>query len=56
MEMIIYLNGYPMGEAINGCELIGEAWVKAQELAETLNLSCALISAETGEVMVWWEP
>lgn len=56
MEMIIYVNGYPMGGAISGCEYIGEAWVKAQELAEMLDVSCALVSAETGEVIAWWEP
>ena len=55
MEMVIYLNGYPMGGAISGCEFIGEAWVKAQELADMLEVSCALVSAETGEVIALWE-
>ena len=56
MEMRIYINGFPMGDAVSGCEFIGEAWVKAQELAEMLGVSCALVSAETGEVIAWWEP
>ena len=56
MEMMIYVNGKQISEAISGCEYIGEAWVKAQELAEMLDVSCALVSAETGEVIVWWEP
>lgn len=56
MEMVIYLNGYPMGEAISGCEFIGEAWVNTQELADMLEVSCALVSAETGEVIALWEP
>ena len=56
MEMVIYLNGYPMGGAISGCEFVGEALVKAQELAEMLEVSCALVSAETGEVIALWEP
>ena len=56
MEMMIYVNGKQIGGAISGCEFIGEAWVKAQELAEILDVSCALVSAETGEVIAWWEP
>ena len=56
MEMIIYVDGKQIGEAICGCEYIGEAWVKAQELAEMLDVSCALVDADTGEVLVWWEP
>lgn len=56
MEMRIYLNGYPMGDVLSGCDFIGDAWVRAQELAEMLNMSCALVSAETGEVIAWWEP
>ena len=56
MEMMIYVDGKQIGEIISGCEFIGEAWVKAQELAEMLDVSCALVNAETGEVIVWWEP
>lgn len=56
MEMFIYVNGKQIGDAISGCEYIGDAWVKAQELAEALDVSCALVSAETGEVIAWWEP
>ena len=56
MEMIIYVDGKQVGGIISGCEFIGEAWVKAQGLAEMLGVSCALVSAETGEVIVWWEP
>lgn len=56
MEMKIYVNGYPMGGAISGCEFIGDAWVKAQRLAEMLDVSCALVNAETGEVEILWEP
>ena len=56
MEMMIYVDGKQIGSIINGCEYIGEAWVKAQELAEMLDVSCALVSAETGEVIAWWEP
>ena len=56
MEMMIYVDGKQIGEIISGCEYIGEAWVKAQELAEMLDVSCALVSAETGEVIAWWEP
>ena len=56
MKMMIYVDGKQIGDAILGCECIGEAWVQAQKLAEMLNVSCALVSAETGEVLVWWEP
>lgn len=56
MKFHIYVNGHCMGNAISGCEFVGEAWVKAQELAEMLGSSCALVSAETGEVIAWWEP
>ena len=56
MEMMIYVNGKQIGEAISGCEYIGEAWVRAQALAEILDVSCALVSAETGEVIACWEP
>ena len=56
MRMLIYVNGHQIGNAIAGCEYIGEAWVKAQELAEMLDVSCALVNAETGEVIAWWEP
>ena len=56
MAMLIYVNGKQIGNAISGCEFIGEAWVKAQELAEMLEVSCALVNAETGEVIAWWEP
>ena len=56
MRMLIYVNGKQIGNAISGCEYIGEAWVKAQELAEMLDVSCALVSAETGEVIALWEP
>ena len=56
MAMLIYVNGKQIGGAISGCEYIGEAWVKAQELAEMLDVSCALVSAETGEVIALWEP
>ena len=57
MKFDIYVNGYCINKtAISGCEFVGDAWVKAQELAEMLNTSCALVSAETGEVVAWWEP
>ena len=56
MEMLIYVDRKQIGGAISGCEFIGEAWVKAQELAETLGVSCGLVCAETGEVIAWWEP
>lgn len=56
MGMWIYLNGRQTSEIISGCEFIGEAWVQAQRLAELLNVSCALVSAETGEVIAYWEP
>lgn len=56
MAMLIYVDGKQIGTLISGCEFIGEAWVKAQELAEILDVSCALVNAETGEVIVWWEP
>lgn len=55
MTMHIYINGKYIGEA-SGCEAVGEAWVQAQRLAEMLDASCALVSVETGEVLVWWEP
>ena len=55
MTMLIYLNGECVG-MVSGCEATGEAWVQAQRLAETLGVSCALVSAETGEVLVLWEP
>ena len=56
MAMLIYVNGLQIGNAICGGEYIGEAWVKAQELAEMLDVSCAFGSAETGEVIALWEP
>lgn len=56
MKMLIYVNGKQIGGAISGCEYIGDAWVKAQELAEILNVSCALVDADTGEVIALWEP
>ena len=56
MQVMIYVNGKQISDVISGCEYIGEAWVKAQELAEMLDVSCALVSAETGEVIAWWEP
>ena len=56
MEMMIYVNGKQIGGIISGCEFIGEAWVKAQELAKMLDVSCALVNAETGEVIAYWEP
>ena len=56
MEMMIHVNGKQIGGIISGCEFIGNAWVKAQDLAETLNVSCARVSAKTGEVIALWEP
>ena len=56
MEMLIYVNGYRISNVVSGCDFIGDAWVQAQQLAEMLNVSCALVSAETGEVIAWWEP
>ena len=56
MRMLIYVNDHQIGNAIAGCEYIGEAWVKAQELAEMLEVSCSLVNADTGEVIAWWEP
>lgn len=56
MTMLIYVDGKRIGGAISGCEYIGEAWVKAQELAEMLGVSCSLVNAKTGEVIAWWEP
>ena len=56
MKFNIYVDGKCLGNAICGCEFVGEAWVKAQELAEMLDVSCALVDAETGEVVMWWEP
>ena len=56
MEMQICLNGFAICEPISGCDYIGSAWVQAQKLAETLGVTCGLISAETGEVIAWWEP
>ena len=56
MDMMIYVNGKQISDVIGGCEFIGEAWVRAQKLAEMLNVSCALVCAETGEVIAWWEP
>ena len=55
MEIKIYVDGKQIGEIISGCEFIGEAWVQAQKLAEMLDVSCGLVSAETGEVIAWWE-
>ena len=54
--MVIYLNGNQISGIIRGCEYIGEAWVQAQQTAELLGVSCALVSVETGEVIAWWEP
>ena len=56
MKMMIYVNGNQISGAISGCDFIGEAWVQAQQTAELLGVSCALVSAETGEVIAWWEP
>ena len=55
MAMMIYLDGKCVGMT-SGCEATGEAWVKAQQLAELLCVDCARVSAETGEVLVLWEP
>lgn len=55
MTMLIYVDGKCVGVA-SGCEFVGEAWVKAQQLAELLDVPCGLVSAETGEVIAWWEP
>ena len=55
MTMHIYINGKYIGAA-SGCEATGEAWVQAQRLAGMLNTDCALVNAETGEVLVLWEP
>ena len=55
MEMYIYLGGKYIGKAC-GCEFVGEAWVQTQRLAEMLDTDCALVSADTGEVLVLWEP
>ena len=55
MKMMIYVNGNYVA-CVSGCEAVGEAWVKAQRLAEALCCECALVSAETGEVLVLWEP
>ena len=55
MEMMIYLDGKIVGVA-SGCEFVGEVWVQTQKLAELLCVDCALVSAETGEVLVLWEP
>jgi hypothetical protein len=52
MKMLVYVNGKQIGETIG----VGETWVRAQRLAEILDVSCALVSAETGEVIAWWEP
>ncbi len=57
MGFDIYVNGCCVNKnAIIGCECVGDAWVKAQKLAETLNTSCYLVSAETGEIIALWEP
>lgn len=56
MEMMICVNGHQISDVISGCEYIGEAWVKTQQLAELLGVSCALVNAETGEVLMVWEP
>ena len=56
MEMMICLGGKQIGDVLCGCEYIGETWVQAQKLAEMLNINCALVSAETGEVIALWEP
>jgi hypothetical protein len=55
MAMMIYLDGKCVGVA-SGCEFVGEVWVQTQRLAELLCVDCALVSAETGEVLVLWEP
>lgn len=56
MKMMIYVNGMLVSGMISGCEFVGEAWVKAQQLADLLDVSCALVDADTGEVIAWWEP
>lgn len=55
MTMMIYLDGKCVGLA-SGCEFVGEVWVQTQRLAELLEVSCALVNAETGEVVILWEP
>ena len=55
MAMLVYIAGECVG-AVSGCEATGEVWVQAQRLAEMLNTDCALVSAETGEVLVLWKP
>ena len=55
MTMMIYLDGKCVG-IVSGCEATGEAWIQTQRLAEILCVSCALVSAETREVLLLWEP
>ena len=56
MKFHLYIKGQCVSRDISGCEFVGEAWVKALQIAEMLEVSCALVSAETGEVIAWWEP
>lgn len=55
MDMWIYVNGHLVGTAC-GCEAVGEAFIKAQQLAEALGVDCSMVSTETGEVLAMWEP
>ena len=54
--MYIYVNGNQVSGMICGCEYVGKVWVQAQKLAELLDVDCALVSAETGEIIALWEP
>lgn len=57
MGFDIYVNGCCLTKtAIISCEKVGDAWVKAQKLAETIGTTCWLVSAETGEIIILWEP
>ena len=55
MTMLVYIAGECVG-AVSGCEATGEVWVQTQRLAEMLSVDCALVSADTGEVLVLWRP
>ena len=44
-------NGWTEIATVSGCEFAWEVYNKARELAEMVGKDCALIDAETGEVI-----
>ena len=53
--MWLYFNGKFMGKVMDS-KKAGEIWVRAQQFAEALGVSCALVDAGTERKVLFWEP